>query len=201
MERHLGRLRACRRCPEVLGPPVVGQATRGRVLLVGQAPGPREREVGRPFVWSAGRTLFKWFASIGVSEELFRSRAYMAAVIRCFPGKIPQKSGDRRPSGEEIQHCRPFFETELALLEPELVVPVGRMAIDLFAPGRRLDEVVGEAFAASLHGHRFTCAPLPHPSGLSRWIQTEAGKAAIGRALARIAAHPAWQATFAQSGR
>ena len=69
--------------PVVHGPPIVS-----RVLLIGQAPGPREGSFGRPFAWTAGKTLFRWFEeATGMNEETFRERIYMAAVVRCFPGK------------------------------------------------------------------------------------------------------------------
>ena len=57
-------------------------------MLIGQAPGPREGTFGRPFAWTAGKTMFRWFAeSLGVDEETFRARVYIAAVARCFPAR------------------------------------------------------------------------------------------------------------------
>lgn len=81
-------LSACRACATVVGPVVHGPPVVSPVLLVGQAPGPREGQIGQPFAWTAGKTLFRWFEeAMGVNEEQFRSRIYMAAVLRCFPGK------------------------------------------------------------------------------------------------------------------
>jgi uracil-DNA glycosylase len=197
---HLEQLRACRRCPDVFGPPVVGAVPGASILLVGQAPGPREREMGRPFVFTAGTTLFRWLASIGAEEEPFRRRVYMGAVIRCFPGKLPNGQGDRKPARGEVENCRSNLRTEIRLLRPALVLLVGKLAIEQFIPHRRLDEVVGRSFEREAEGHAFTAIPLPHPSGLSRWIQTEGGKALIGEALGRIAAHPAWRAAFPGAG-
>lgn len=195
-ERHLTELHGCRRCPGVLGPPVVGAVPGAAVYLMGQAPGPTEQREGRPFAAQAGRTLFRWFGSLGVSEERFRAGVYMGAAIRCFPGKAPGKQGDRKPSTGEVRACAPHFETEFALLRPRLVIPVGRLAIERLVPCRRLDEVVGRAFALERAGHPFTCIPLPHPSGLSRWIQGEPGRSLLAEGLRLIGAHPAWQATF-----
>ena len=195
-ESHVTRLRACALCPGVQGPPVVGAVPGARVFLMGQAPGPKEQQAGAPFVWTAGTKLFRWFASIGVEEALFRERVYMGAVIRCFPGKMADGKGDRRPERAEIAACRPHFEAELELLRPRLVLAVGKMAIDEFLPAGKLDNLVGRAFPVARNGHEFTCVPLPHPSGLNRWIQSGHGKALIRRALALIARHPAWTATF-----
>ncbi|MCZ6730891.1 MAG: uracil-DNA glycosylase [SAR324 cluster bacterium] len=198
-DTHVKRLRACRLCAGVQGPPVLGAVAGARVFLMGQAPGPREQREGRPFVWTAGTTLFRWFATIGVDEALFRERVYMGAVIRCFPGKMANGKGDRRPAPVEMAACRPHFAAELALLKPELVLAVGRMAIDEFLPAGKLDGVVGQAFPVTRDGHRFSCVPLPHPSGLNRWIQSDAGKALLRQGLGLIARHPAWRATFPEA--
>jgi uracil-DNA glycosylase len=157
--------------------------------------------LGRPFAWTAGKTLFQWFSTLGVEEAVFRQRVYMSAVIRCFPGKIPGKTGDRKPSPSEIETCAVHRETELTLLRPALVIPVGRMAIELFVECPSLDAVIGKRYRAKqlLAEHRgrgFDVIPLPHPSGLSRWIQTRQGKAKIKRALKLIGAHDAWREAF-----
>src|SRR5215470_9056495 len=92
-------LSGCRACPRVVGTPVHPSAQPARILLVGQAPGPREASLGRPFAWTAGRTLFGWFASVlGADEETVRRHVYLSAVTRCFPGKAPG-AGDRRGDG------------------------------------------------------------------------------------------------------
>lgn len=208
--QHLKQLQACRRCPDVHPPPVVGAVAGAAIMLIGQAPGPREMESGRPFVFTAGRTLFKWIASIGVEEEVFRQRVHMGAVIRCFPGKFPGGQGDRKPSRSEVDNCREHYLAELRLLRPGLLLLVGKLAIEQFIPHRRLDEVVGRSFPLhsmhSLHplqieGHPLTAFPLPHPSGLSRWIQAEAGKALLAEALQAIAVHPVWREVFPESAR
>ncbi|RMG29150.1 MAG: uracil-DNA glycosylase [Gammaproteobacteria bacterium] len=175
------------------GPPVVGEPVPSPVLLIGQAPGRKEIEVHRPFAWTAGKTLFKWFASIGLEEHAFRQRVYMAAVCRCYPGKNP-KGGDRVPSPDEVAHCAPWLEREIELLAPELVLPVGRLAIARFLQFRRLTEVVGRRFRLDLQGRATEVIPLPHPSGASTWHRTDPGRRLLEQALAHIARHPAWQA-------
>ncbi len=196
---YVDTLRACRLCPGVVPPPVVGAVPQARVVLIGQAPGPREREQGRPFAYTAGTTLFRWFAALGVDEESFRARVHMGAAIRCFPGKLPNRTGDRRPAREEIETCSRHWRAELRLLRPALVLLVGRLAIDLLVRHARLDEVVGRQFAIEREGQRFDAVPLPHPSGLSRWVQSERGRRLLGQALGRLAAHPAWRETFPEA--
>jgi len=213
--QHLDALGSCRICPGVQPPSVFGAVPGSRVYLMGQAPGPREAAAGRPFAWTAGQTLFKWFATLGVDEATFRERVTMAAVISCFPGKLPGKQGDRKPSRQEIETCGAHRQAELRLLRPGLAIPVGRMAIEWFIACPSLDAVVGRQFLIEAEGAAHGVAhgtphhaadraaldviPLPHPSGLSRWIQQPAGKRRIAQALERIAAHPAWRATFPES--
>jgi uracil-DNA glycosylase len=187
-----GDLEACRRCPGMEGPPVHGQAVIAPIMMVGQAPGTREILQGIPFCWTAGKTLFRWFNSIGVDEETFRRRVLMSAVCRCFPGKNP-KGGDRVPDSAEVDACAGWWRGELALSRPRLIIPVGRLAIVQFMPARRLDEVIGARWPyRSPDGLDADLIPLPHPSGASTWFKMEPGKTLLDQALALIAAHPAW---------
>jgi uracil-DNA glycosylase len=178
------------------GPVVTGRPVASPILLVGQAPGVHEGEVGKPFGWTAGKTMFGWFAGIGLDEEAFRSRVYMAAVCRCFPGKNP-KGGDRVPSRQEIETCSRWLDAEIDLLRPELVLPVGKLAIGQLlgeaAGAGTLDQVVGRRIRASLRGRETDVIPLPHPSGASTWHRIEPGVTLLRRALALVEAHPAWR--------
>lgn len=193
---YVATLRACRLCPRVEPPPVVGPVRGARILLVGQAPGLRERDEGRPFVWTSGTTLFRWLDSIGAPEEQVRARVHMGAVIRCFPGKNASGQGDRTPSPSEVQACRRHLGAELRLLRPALVLLVGRLAIAQFIAHKRLDEVVGRAFPLTHGAHACTAVPLPHPSGLSAWHKTEPGRTLLAQALGLVAEQPVWQETF-----
>jgi uracil-DNA glycosylase len=174
-------------------PVVVGPLMLSKVLLVGQAPGDKEPALGRPFAWTAGKQLFKWFAPLGIDEATFRERVYMAATCRCFPGKQP-RGGDRVPSEQEVANCRPWLEREVALLEPELLLPVGRLAIEQFLPARPLVEQVGTVQRVTLAGRAIDVIALPHPSGASTWPRSEPGKSLTARAFRLIGEHPAWRA-------
>jgi uracil-DNA glycosylase len=191
IENHLATLRDCRLCPAMLPPPVVGRPSLSRVILVGQAPGDKEPILGRPFAWTAGKTLFKWFsAALGWTEDEVRDRIYFAAVCRCFPGKRPE-GGDRVPAPAEISNCSGWLQREFALLRSQLVLPVGKLAISQFLPTAPLNDVIGKSFSIVYHGHTADCIPLPHPSGASPWHRMEPGKTLLGQALARVAQHPA----------
>ena len=183
---------ACKACPGMIRPVVHGPPVDSPVLLIGQAPGPREGSFGRPFAWTAGKTMFRWFAgTLGVDEETFRERIYIAAVARCFPGKAAG-GGDRRPDDQEIARCRSFLEREVAILRPDLVLPVGTLAIEqVLGHKGPLRDLVGTVRRARYHGRDVDVVALPHPSGASTWHRTEPGKTLLGQALALIAAHPA----------
>ena len=168
------------------------------MLLVGQAPGDKEPLLQRPFAWTAGKQLFKWFLPLGLDEAQFRARVYIAAVCRCFPGKNP-KGGDRVPSPEEMQNCRPWLEQEIELLRPKLIIPVGRVAIEQFIAARPLVEQIGKASEVMRGKQRIDVIPLPHPSGASTWPRAEPGKSLTLRALDLIGAHPAWRALLAST--
>ncbi|MBE7453673.1 MAG: uracil-DNA glycosylase family protein [Kofleriaceae bacterium] len=176
----------------MIGPVVTGRPVWSEVLLIGQAPGTHEGPAGKPFAWTAGKTLFRWFAAHGLDEEAFRDRVYMAAVCRCFPGKDP-KGGDRVPAPDEIERCRTYLAAEVALLRPRLVLPVGKLAIAQVLPAAPLADVVGRVHATTFHGVATDVIPLPHPSGASTWHRTEPGKTLLAQALELIGRHPAWR--------
>lgn len=175
-------------------PVVVGRPVVSRILLVGQAPGDKEPKLGRPFAWTAGKTLFKWFhGALGWSEGEVRDRIYFAAVCRCFPGK-KETGGDRVPDEDEIAACSRWLAAEVELLRPALVLPVGKLAITQFLPPAPLHDLIGRQQRIAYRSHAMDCIPLPHPSGASPWHRMEPGKTLLQEALARVAAHPAVRA-------
>jgi uracil-DNA glycosylase len=194
IKRHVAQLRACEACPDMIRPVVTGNPVVSPVMLIGQAPGNREGPMGKPFAWTAGKTMFGWFETIGLTEDQFRNRVYMAAVCRCFPGKAPKGGGDRVPSDEEVEQCSRHLAAEAQLLRPRLVIPVGKLAIAQLAPdAEQLVDVVGTVRRASIGGVSFDIVALPHPSGASTWHRMEPGKTLLVRALALIAQHEAWR--------
>jgi uracil-DNA glycosylase len=194
------QLAACHACPNMIGPVVHGGPSVSRLMLIGQAPGPHEGKFGRPFAWTAGKTMFGWFQqALGVSEEDFREKVYMAAVARCFPGKA-KGGGDRKPDPEEISRCRPWLEREVAILKPKLLLPVGTLAIEqVLGLKGPLSDVVGKVLRARYHGVDSDVICLPHPSGASTWHRTEPGKTLLAQALRLVAEHPDTQRTFKKS--
>ncbi len=192
--RHVAKLRECSDCPQMIGPVVSGNPVASPVMLIGQAPGDKEGPMGRPFAWTAGKTLFNWFGELGMSEAEFRNRVYMAAVCRCFPGKA-EGGGDRVPDPDEIARCSRHLVAEARILRPQLVIPVGKLAISQLVPKLdKLTDIVGVRRRAKIENIEFDMIALPHPSGASTWHRTEPGKTLLAKGLRLIGEHPAWRA-------
>ena len=189
---HQDQLSRCHLCPEMIQPVIIGQAVMSEILLIGQAPGDKEGNLGRPFAWTAGKTLFKWFESIGITEHAFRKQVYMSAVCRCFPGKNP-KGGDRVPSKDEIAICSQWISKEIELLRPKLILPIGKLAISQYLEVNKLVDVIGKQFNSTVNGFDVDIIPLPHPSGASTWHRMLPGKELLEKALVLLSQHKSWQ--------
>src|ERR1700716_1814741 len=104
---------ACRRCVRCvadglipLASPTFEGGPDALFFLVGQAPGPVELETRRPFSGRAGRELARWMLPAGFdSEDEFRRLTYIAALMRCFPGRNASNTGDRPPPARAIRNC------------------------------------------------------------------------------------------------
>ncbi len=201
LDDHVADLLQCRRCPRMQSTPVSGGPVLSDVMLIGQAPGPREPVLQRPFAHTAGKTMFRWFERFcGLNEAAVRSTIYFAAVCRCFPGKNSSGS-DRVPAPDEIRNCSSWMDDEIKILRPRLMIPVGRLAIAQFLDCTKLEEMIGRSFRATRAQHRFDVIPLPHPSGASPWHKISPGKDLLERALNLIAQHPAMRALHTKLNR
>jgi uracil-DNA glycosylase len=183
LREHQVACRACRRCVEdgtlPAASPVFEGGPEAIFFLVGQAPGPVERDSHRPFMGRAGKELARWVERAGFgSQDEFRRFTYIASLIRCFPGRNAANTGDRPPPARAIRNCSPWLERELELLRPRLVIAVGGMAIARFLGPGSLEGRVGRTF-----GDRPLYLPLPHPSGQSRWLNAPANRDRLERAL------------------
>lgn len=184
------RMRACRLCleagHEIFPRAIFSGDASARMMIIGQAPGITEKEAGRPFNAGSGTRLFQWLAGAGIEEGWFRGTQYMTSVTKCYPGRARSGSGDRVPSRQEQQFCRPYLEAEIELLSPELIMPVGRLAIEVFFPQKpKLEQLIG----SQKQWGKSWVVPLPHPSGASRWHQSEANRQRVQGAIALIRQH------------
>ena len=156
-------------------------------MLVGQAPGKTEVVDRRPFAGRAGRTLFRWFADVGIEETVARRRIYIAAITRCFPGSSPTGRGDRLPSPGQIANCTSWLDAEIEIIAPKLIIPVGRLAIERFVGQAPLAQLVRREHRLVDRPGRPVAIPLPHPSGASSWIHMPGHQDLVREALALIA--------------
>ncbi len=180
------RMHRCRLCLQagydILPGAVFSGRIGARVMVIGQAPGITEHTRGRPFNAGSGSRLFRWLAQAGIDEAHFRRTQYMTAVTKCYPGRA-LGGGDRVPSRAEQRLCRPYLDQEIALIDPALIVPVGRLAIGLFFPrSAPLEEIIG----TEIEWDGRWIIPLPHPSGASRWHQIPENRERIEAALRKI---------------
>ncbi|HKP52274.1 MAG TPA: uracil-DNA glycosylase family protein [Chloroflexia bacterium] len=184
------RLRSCRRChvegflDERESVPIARDpepdAPVPRILLVGQAPGLRATNENRPFAGLSGEKLRDWFEMGGIPREDFWRKIHFSAVTKCYPGRLPGARGDRVPTPREQELCRPWLDDQLDIINPEIVLLVGLLAIQTFL-GRvsSLTSVVGTGMIKD--GVRYL--PLPHPSGVSRWLNESENVRAVERAM------------------
>jgi uracil-DNA glycosylase len=185
LEELYAELLACRRCAlagYTLGSQPIFSGSPGAVFMtVGQAPGRHEAEVTlKPFSGPAGRRLFKWLAQAGFEESHFRATQAMVAITRCYPGPHPAGRGDRVPTRQEQALCGVWLDRELALIQPKVLILIGRLAIDRFVPGGlALSELVGQRIDEDGR----TLLPLPHPSGASQWFNAPENKERLATAL------------------
>ena len=178
---------ACRACQlagylQVANPIRPGLLDDPRIVLIGQAPGPVTDRKGYHFAGPAGSFLSTWLDRAGFPPGYFRDHVYLTSLTRCFPGKSASGNGDRPPSAAEVALCRPFLDRELAGIDPTLVLLVGKMAIDVFLGKRPLTDTVGRVFVVD--GRQYL--PLPHASGVSRWLNTPDHRALLDQALREL---------------
>lgn len=176
----LGRLATgCTVCPELAESRttvVVGLRPPGRVrlMLVGEAPGAQEDEVGEPFVGRSGALLDELLSGAGLD----RGAVAVANVLKCRPPR------NRTPRRGEVARCRPWLERQLELADPELVLALGGTAAQWFAgPDARIAALRGTVLG---HG-RWPVLVTYHPSAAIRFGPRGAPRAALAEDL-RLAA-------------
>jgi uracil-DNA glycosylase family 4 len=177
--------RACRACAEagyrLESLPVLEGHAGQRAYMFGQAPGVIEGEERRPWRGRAGQNLRRW---LQLDEDAFYATFYCASVTRCYPGRSHPGEGDRTPTPREQQLCSFWLDWELRLLRPALIVTAGGLAARRLLGIRSLEACIGSTFE---HGAA-TVVPLPHPSGVSRWLNAPANRVRLDEALALIRA-------------
>ncbi len=155
--------RGCTRCPQLA-------ATRTQVvfgagnadadlMFVGEAPGAREDELGLPFVGPAGQLLERLQCEIGHE----RRDVFINNVLMCRP------PGNRDPSPEEVEECKPFLTKRIELIEPKVICTLGNYATKLLTGSQRgITKVHGTPQQRQIAGRAVTLYPLFHPAAALR---------------------------------
>ncbi|HJT57032.1 MAG TPA: uracil-DNA glycosylase family protein [Ktedonobacteraceae bacterium] len=181
------RIRACRLCQEhgyiQEAHPLTNGRADDRVMVIGQAPGHRSVAKGRSFSGPGGSILQKWLEQAGFPPGYLHEHTYLSSLTHCDPGRNPRGNGDRRPSPQEVAFCKPFLDAELALLRPKVVLLVGTMAIEAFFGKGHLEDIIGTFEERD----GMLLLPLPHPSGVSRWLNDAEHMELLRRALGILA--------------
>jgi uracil-DNA glycosylase len=131
-------------------------------MMIGEAPGAEEDRLGEPFVGQAGKLLDNMLAAIGLKRG---ENVYIANVLKCRP------PGNRNPEADEVAKCTPFLKQQIALVQPKLIVAMGRFAAQTL--------LSSDASIASMRGrvHRYEGVPLVvtyHPAYLLRTLPDKA---------------------------
>lgn len=150
-------IRQCTRCPlhRARTNAVPGEGpVDAPIMFIGEGPGAGEDRQGRPFVGPAGMLLESSLEQIGLTRE----DVYITNVVKCRP------PGNRDPEPEEIAACKPFLQRQLKLVDPEVVVTLGRFAMERWLPHERITKVHGKAFR---FGKRLV-VPMFHPAAVLR---------------------------------
>lgn len=154
LEQIAGEVRACTRCPlharRTLAVPGEGNPISD-VLLVGEGPGAREDATGRPFVGPAGQLLDELLGTIGWQ----RGDVFITNVVKCRP------PGNRDPEPEEKAACAGYLERQERILDPAVVVTLGRHSLQRYLPGARIRTVHGQLRRSFSGQHVF---PMYHPA-------------------------------------
>ncbi len=132
--------------------PVPGDGNdKAEIMFVGEAPGQREDEQGKPFVGQAGKLLSELLASIGLKRE----DVYITNVVKFRP------PANRDPLPEEKEACLPFLQMEIAIIKPKVIVPLGRHALTQFFTKMNITDAHGKAQKLN---DSMTIFPIYHPA-------------------------------------
>jgi DNA polymerase len=121
-----------------------------RVMLIGEAPGWQEDKQGLPFVGASGKFLSELMASAGLKRE----EVFITNIVKCRP------PGNRDPLPDEISACAPYLDRQIALIDPDVIVTLGRFSMARWFPGERISKIHGQA---KKDGHRWI-VPMFHPA-------------------------------------
>ncbi len=155
---------------------------KAEILFIGEAPGKKEDELGEPFVGAAGKFLSELLETIGLE----RKDIYIANVLKHRP------PNNRDPLPAEAEACWPFLRRQIEIIDPKLIVFLGRHSMNRFFPNFKISEVHGNAFRKEMWGRKQVFLALYHPAaalyngGMRETLKTDFAK--IPKIIERITA-------------
>lgn len=153
LQKVADEVETCTRCPlyqtSTRGVPGEGNPDAD-ILFVGEGPGQKEDELGRPFVGAAGKLLEELLQHIGLT----RNDVYIANVVKHRP------PGNRDPLPDEVEACWPYLKRQLEIIQPVVIVLLGRHALARFLPGKVIGQVRGKAYRVG----QTVYFPMYHPA-------------------------------------
>ena len=151
-------IQKCKKCrlwkSRIKAVPGEGPAPAG-IMFIGQAPGERENQTGRPFIGPAGKFLDELLKQNGIN----RKKVFITSPVKCFP------PGNRKPKPDELKACRPYLDRQLAFVKPKTIVLMGRVAFHTFFPEKDLKKEGGKW----LMKNGFLFLPTYHPAAGMRF--------------------------------
>jgi uracil-DNA glycosylase len=117
-------------------------SVEAQIMFIGEGPGAKEDELGRPFVGAAGKFLDEMLGTINLKRE----EVYIANVVKCRP------PNNRDPSPEEVAACWPWLMEQIKIIQPELIVTLGRHSMEIFLPGQKISQIHGKALRREIEG-------------------------------------------------
>lgn len=192
LERVAEQVRACRQCRLAQGRirAVPGEGPEDAdILFIGEAPGFNEDRQGRPFVGPSGNLLEQLIASLGLT----RKQVYIANVVKCRPPE------NRDPLPDELEACRPYLDRQIELIQPKLVITLGRFSMARYFPGQSITRIHGQI----RHDGDQAIVPMFHPAAALRnpqWMEEmKRDFARLAPMVAELARQRAERATPAQT--
>ena len=151
----------CRRCPlyKTANKSVPGQGNSdAQIFFIGEAPGFNEDQQGIPFCGRAGKLLEEFLGLAGLT----RAEVFIANMLRHRP------PNNRDPSEAEIIACRPFLDRQIEVVEPKIIVTLGRFSLEKFLPGSLISQVHGQPRFVDFVGKEYIVFPMYHPAASLR---------------------------------
>jgi DNA polymerase len=139
------KMLACRKCALREGCKQVVLGTgdpEAEIMFIGEAPGKKEDEIGVPFVGVAGKFLDEMLISINLKRE----DVYIANAVKCRP------SDNRDPSQEEKDSCWQWLKKQVEIIQPKLIITLGRHSMNLFLPEQKISQAHGNVFKKEFFG-------------------------------------------------